>query len=258
MSFTNPLRAAWAAGQATFGAWCTIPSSFATELAAAAGYDYVCVDMQHGAVGYTSAVPMLQAAALRGAAPVTRVPANDPAVIMKILDAGALGVIVPLVSTPEEAERAVAACRYPPRGGRSFGPIRAGLVTGSRDPADLDQVVCMVMVETAEGLANVDAIAATDGLDGIYVGPADLSLALGLPPAYEHTDPAHTEAVQQILEACNRHGVVAGMHCDGGAMAARRRQQGFRMITVGADGVFMRTKATQELTTAREQSTAPR
>lgn len=258
MPYSNPLRAAWDAGQTTFGAWCSIPSSVATEMVATAGFDYVCVDMQHGAIGYTSAVPMLQAAAARQTPAVVRVPSSDPAVIMKVLDAGAHGVIVPLVSTAEQAERAVSACRYPPRGTRSFGPIRAALTTGSRDVADLDQVVCLVMVETAEGLANVEAIAATDGLDGIYIGPSDLALALGLPPAYEHTAEAHVQAVRQIREACDRQGIVAGMHCDGGAMAARRHQQGFRMITVGADGVFMRAQAARELAAAREAVAAAR
>jgi 4-hydroxy-2-oxoheptanedioate aldolase len=252
MPFTNPLRTAWDGGEATFGAWCSIPSSLSAELVANAGYDYVCVDTQHGAIGYSDALTMLQAAALRGAAPVVRVTWNDPAEIMKALDAGALGVIVPLVSTAEEAARAVAACRYPPKGIRSFGPIRASLVAGSRDPADLDQVVCIVMVETAEGLANVEEIAATPGLDGIYIGPSDLSLAVGLPPAYEQTEPAHVDAVERIRAACEAHGIVAGMHCAGGAMAARRHQQGFRMITVGADGVFLSTTAAKELATARE------
>src|SRR5690606_38044485 len=165
---------------------------------------YVCVDMQHGAVDYSDAVGMLQAIHAQGATPIARVPSNDLATIGKVLDAGALGVVVPLVNTAEEAAAAVAACRYPPNGGRSFGPVRASTVIGSRDPRDLEQIVVAVMVETREGLDNVDEIAATPGLDAIYVGPADLALALDLPPAYERPEPVPTEAIDTLREACVR------------------------------------------------------
>lgn len=251
MTYENPLAAAWREGRTTFGVWCTIPSSVSTELTAALGFDYVCVDMQHGAISYPTAVPMLQAARAAGTAAVARVQYNDPGEIMKILDAGAIGVLVPLVNTAEEAARAVAACRYPPVGNRSYGPVRAGVVTGSVDPADLGQVLCLVMVETAEGLANVDEIASTPGVDGIYVGPSDLSLALGLPPGYEHAEREHVDAIESIRDACARHGIVAGIQCDSGPLAARRRAQGFQMVTVGIDASFMRTLAGQELAAAR-------
>lgn len=254
MTYQNPLTEAWRAGRTTFGVWCAIPSSVSIEFALAAGFDYGCLDLQHGAIGYSAAVPMLQAARAEGAVPVARVPANDASGIGRILDAGAAGVIVPLVDTAEEAARAVAACRYPPAGRRSFGPIRAGLVAGSTDIADLAKVVCMVMVETAEGLANVDEIAATPGLDGVYIGPADLALALGLPPGHERPEREHAEAVDTILAACERHGIVAGIQCDSGALAARRRDQGFRMVTVGTDHGFMRALARRELAEARART----
>src|ERR687886_2556552 len=145
----NPLREVWAEGRTAFGLWAAIPSSFSAELVAGAGADYVCVDQQHGVVDYASMVPMLQAIGAAGAAPITRGLSNDPYRIMKALDAGALGVIVPLVNNAGEATRAVAACRYPPHGIRSYGPIRASSVIGSRDPDDLaGEVMCIVMVET--------------------------------------------------------------------------------------------------------------
>ena len=148
----NPLRAAWDEGRTAFGLWAAIPSSFSAEIVAGAGVDYVCVDQQHGIVDYASMVPMLQAIGAAGAAPITRVLSNDPYRIMKALDAGALGVIVPLVNDAGEAANAVAACRYPPDGIRSYGPIRASSVIGSRDPEDLaGEVLCMVMVEDAGG-----------------------------------------------------------------------------------------------------------
>lgn len=247
MTFTNPLRAKWDRGEITLGAWCSSPSSVVAEALAATGYDYVCADMQHGVVGYSDAVHMFQAISGQGAMPIARVPSNDAAMIGRVLDAGALGVVVPLVSTPEDAARAVAACRYPPLGGRSFGPVRASTVTGSRDPEDLNQVICAVMVETREGLERVDEIAATPGLDAIYVGPADLSLALDLPPAYEQDVPEHIEAVASIQRACERHGIIPGVHCVGGEMAERRRAQGFRMMTLVNDLMLVRSGGAAEL-----------
>lgn len=247
MTFENPLRAAWARGEVTRGAWCSSPSAVVAETIAASGYDYVCADLQHGAVDYADAVHMLQAISGQGATPIARVPANDAAMIGKILDAGALGVVVPLVSTAEDAARAVAACRFPPYGGRSYGPVRAATVTGSRDVRDLEQVVCAVMVETREGVANVDEIAAVPGLDAIYVGPADLALTLGLPPAYELPDAEHIEAIERIRQACVRHGIVAGIHCVGGEMGTRRQAQGFQMITLVNDLGLIRAAGAAEL-----------
>lgn len=252
MTYENPLRAAWREGRTVRGAWCASPSSVVAETVASVGYDYVCVDLQHGAVDYSDAVPMMQAISGQGAAPIVRVPANDLATIGKALDAGALGVVVPLVSTAEEAARAVAACRYPPLGGRSFGPVRASTVVGSRDTADLDQVVVAVMVETQEGLDNVEQIAATPGLDAIYVGPADLALALGLPPAYERPEDSHVQAIETIRRACDTAGIVPGIHCVGGEMAARRQQQGFRMTTLVNDLALVRSGAAEELQRVRD------
>lgn len=251
MPFVNPLTAAWDRGDVVRGAWCASPSAVVAEAVASTGYDYVCVDLQHGAVDYSDAVPMIQAIHGQGAVPIARVPSNDLATIGKILDAGALGVVVPLVNNAEEAARAVAACRYPPRGGRSFGPVRASTAVGSKDVEDLNQVVVAVMVETREGLENVDEIAATPGLDVIYCGPADLSLALDLPPAYEHEAEVHTKAVDRIREACDQQGIVAGVHCVGGPMASRRVSQGFRMTTVVNDLQLVRSGATAELELAK-------
>ena len=256
MSYVNPLLDAWASGRPTYGIWCALPSSVSMEMVAGIGFDYACVDMQHGAIDYTTALPMFQAARAGGVTPITRVPANDAGLIGKVLDAGAAGVVVPLVNTAEEAARAVAACRYPPVGQRSFGPIRASMITGNRDPQDLQKVACIVMVETGEGLENVDEIAAVEGLDAIYVGPSDLAIALGVPTGYERPEPVHVEAIERIRTACERHGVTAGIQCDSGPMAARRIEQGFGMVTVGNEGGFMRKLAKQELDTAKAGTTA--
>ena len=255
----NPLKAAWAEGRTAFGLWSAIPSSFSAEIVAGAGVDYVCVDQQHGVVDYASMVPMLQAIGAAGAAPITRVLSNDPYRIMKALDAGALGVIVPLVNNAGEATRAVAACRYPPHGIRSYGPIRASSVIGSRDPDDLaGEVMCIVMVETREGLENVEEIAATPGIDGIYIGPADLALSLGLPPSTRVTEAAHIKAVRRIREACKKHGIIAGMHASSGRWAKQHAEAGFGMVTVASDASLLSDAARRETVAARGESAESR
>src|SRR5881397_2418321 len=175
----NRVKRMWQAGQAAVGGWLTVPSSFSAELMAQAGFDWLCVDMQHGVIDYQEAVT------------IVRVPWNEPGSIMKALDAGAYGVIVPIVNTAEEAKAAVSACRYPPRGIRSHGPIRAVLY-GGRDyitRAD-EEVLCIVQVETEESVRNLDKILAVPGVDAAYIGPADLSLSLGLTAASDHDEPA--------------------------------------------------------------------
>lgn len=248
----NPLKEIWAEGKTAFGLWAQIPGSFGVEVGASAGFDYVCVDQQHGVIGYDSMVPMLQAIGAAGAAPISRVLSNDTGLIGKALDAGALGVIVPLVGSAEEAARAVAACRFPPRGIRSYGPIRAAGVVGSGAPEDLDgEVLCVVMVETREGLENLEEIAGTPGLSGIYIGPADLAISLGLPPTTDVVEPEHAEAVRRIREACKKNGIVSGIQCASGEQARNRAQDGFDMVTVASDAVLLRGAARRQLAAAR-------
>jgi 4-hydroxy-2-oxoheptanedioate aldolase len=248
VSYVNPLLERWNNGGAARGFWATVPSSVSVELIAANGPDFVCVDMQHGPIGLDSAVGMLQAIWAHGVTPLIRVPTNDPSAIMQALDAGALGVVVPLVSSPDEAAAAVAACRYPPRGIRSYGPLRASTVMRSREIADLEQVACIVMVETLEGLEHLDAIAATEGLTGIYAGPADLSLVLGLEPLFRQKNRGHEEVIERIRLACERTGIVSGITCVGDTEHARHRlEQGFRMVAVGNDSVLLRSGSAEVL-----------
>ncbi len=248
----NPLKSSWAEGRTAFGLWMTVPGSVGAEIFAGAGVDYVCVDQQHGVIDYDSMVPMFQAIRAEGAAPLTRVLSNDPFLIMKALDAGALGVIVPLVNSAEDAARAVAACRYPPRGMRSYGPVRAAGVIGSRDPEDLaGEVLCIVMVETREGLESVEEIAATPGLDGIYIGPTDLALSLGLPPTLDIKEDKHAQAVERIMLACHRNGIAAGIHAPSGERAREHAEAGFDMVTVAADAALLSSAARREVSVAR-------
>ncbi|HZD65913.1 MAG TPA: aldolase/citrate lyase family protein [Acidimicrobiales bacterium] len=230
----NPLLDRWNAGTSAIGLWATSRDSLVAEALASVGPDYVCVDLQHGASDLGNLVEMLQAVRSGGSVPVVRVPENSQTMITKALDAGALGIIVPLVESGEEARRAVAACRYPPRGHRSMGPFRASLAAAVEGMTDLEAVACVLMIETRRGLDNVEEIAATEGVDALYVGPADLSLALGLPPgSVDH--PTFRAALGTIREAATRSTVVVGIHTYDGDAAAGYVAAGFGMVTAGVD-----------------------
>ena len=238
------LRELFAGGKPSVGGWCVIPSPFAAELMGRAGFDWVCIDMQHGLVGYDALVPMLQALELTGTPAFVRVPWNQPDHVMKALDAGANGVVVPMVNSVEDARAAVGACRYPPAGYRSWGPIRAAFAKDGFDPAWGNQdVFCAVMIETAQALDRVDEILSVPGIDAVYVGPNDLAVSNGLPPDGNVTLAEHAELVLRVRDACARHGVVAGIHCGSVEAARRWRDEGFRMLNVNSDAVFLRTNA---------------
>lgn len=258
MSSFLALRERWKRGEAVFGAWSALPSAFAAELMVSPELGYVCVDQQHGLIDYACAVQMFTAIDARGCVPLTRVPENQPWLIGKSLDAGAQGVIIPLVNSREEAARAVAACRYPPNGVRSFGPIRAALVSGARDTRTLgDGPLCFVMVETREGLRNIDEIAGTPGLDGIYIGPADLALGLDLEPDLDKADAEHVAAVQRIHEACQQAGIVSGIQCSAGKTGRLYAERGFGLITIAKDSALLQSGARRELLTALAKESVP-
>lgn len=248
----NPVRRAWAEGRTAFGIWLALPGGPGAEFAADPGLDYACIDQQHGLIGYGEFLAMLHGIKGRGPAPITRVPVNEPGFIGKVLDAGALGVVVPMVNNAKEAAEVVAAFRYPPEGIRSYGPIRASTALGTRAPGALaSEPLCIVMVESREGLEKVDEIAATPGVDAIYIGPADLALALGLPPELDKDEPVHVAAVGRIRDACARNGIVAGIQCGSGAAARRYAEQGFRLVTITKDSALLTGGITRELAAAQ-------
>ncbi len=241
----NRLKRLWQEERPALGGWLLIPSSFSAEIFAHAGFDWVNIDMQHGLIDYSDAVPMLQAISTTDTVPLVRVPWNEPGIIMKALDAGAYGVIIPMINSRAQAEAAVAACRYAPRGIRSYGPSRAPLYAGRDYFAHADQeACCIVMLETKEAVEKADEILAVPGIDAAYIGPADLSVSLGLPPASDHDDPVFAGAVQRVLDACRRHGVVPGAHAGNVTTARKRLQQGFLMVEMCDDaGALARTTA---------------
>jgi 4-hydroxy-2-oxoheptanedioate aldolase len=242
---------AWASGKVTIGAACKVPSSLVAEAVASVGFDYVYVDQQHGVINNTDLLPMMQAIAGAGAAPVTRLPANEPASINRALDFGAMGVIVPGVETPEDAARAVAACRYPPLGERSYGALRPARARASIDPEDLDRAACILLVETRRGVANIGDIAATEGVDAIMVGPQNLALSLEIPLHGQWlTTPELVVLIEQVRCACEQYGVVPGIGTSGGTVAASRIKSGFRMVNIGNDLGHMKASLEEQLVAA--------
>lgn len=244
----NPLRALAATGKPIANAWLSMPGSLGAEAIARTGFDAVTIDLQHGMIDFGDLLPMLQAVSQTAAVPLVRVPANDTSMIMKVLDAGARGVIVPLVNSAAEAEQAVAACRYPPQGIRSFGPTRAALVEGSDYHLHAnDDVVVFAMIETKRGLDDLEAICAVTGLDGIYVGPSDLSYALGLAPRLDHPDSGHRAAVARIVEVAKRSGLLVGLHTAETDFALRAAAEGMDMLTIAIDIRCLRDEARRRL-----------
>jgi 4-hydroxy-2-oxoheptanedioate aldolase len=246
------LRELWDRGETSVGGWCVVPSHITAELMGRAGFDWVCIDTQHGLIGYDQMLSMLQALSATGTPAFVRVPWNEPAEIMKALDAGAEGVIVPMVNSVEDARRAVGACRYPPQGYRSWGPTRASLQTSGFGPESANRAtVCIVMIETVEGMAAMDEILAVAGVDGVYVGPNDLAVTHGMKPDATASDPEHRRLIEAILQACERRSLIAGIHCAGTDTAIRWREAGFRMLNVDNDSVFLRGGAARVLEALR-------
>ncbi len=205
--FTNRLRKIWSEGRPAVNGWLSIGNAFTAEIMAAQGYDSVTVDMQHGALDYSAALPMMQAMRASGVTVMARAPWREPGIIMKALDAGAQGIICPMINSAAEAAEFVSYMRYPPRGQRSFGPTRAAFAYGSYGVSANDEVLALAMIETREGLDNLEEIAATPGIDGIYVGPADLTLGTQegrLPPGFDREEPEMIEIIQRILAVCKK------------------------------------------------------
>jgi 4-hydroxy-2-oxoheptanedioate aldolase len=215
-------RSRLAAREPLYGAWSAIPSPLSVRLLAAAGLDYVVIDLQHGGATEHDLPAMTDAIRLAGAAPVGRVRHAHPADIGRALDLGCEGVIVPNVDSAAQARDVASAVRYPPAGRRSAGGVLA-----ASDP------FCLVMVESAEAVASLDDTLAVDGVDGIYVGPRDLSFSLGC--ELDPDDPVLGPAFKRIWAACAAAGKPAGVHASDGGTAGRYRAAGCTLITVTAD-----------------------
>jgi 4-hydroxy-2-oxoheptanedioate aldolase len=249
---TTHLRQVWERGETALGAFLYLREPLIAEAAALAGYDYVCIDMQHGLQSFDHTVTMLAAMARTACTPIVRVPANEASIIGRVLDAGAYGVIVPMVNSADEACAAAAACRYAPTGTRSMGPIGVLARTGRDEyfATANESVLCIPMIETKEAVACVDEIASVPGVDAIYIGPSDLSVSYGLAPKPDQTDTEWNEAIERVKAACERNGIVPGIHADAG-LAEKRRSAGWRMITVGFDASTVLNGLRAQLAEAR-------
>jgi 4-hydroxy-2-oxoheptanedioate aldolase len=232
----NRLKATWRAGGAALGVWLSIPDAVVAEgIAGSGAVDYCCVDMQHGLADYSTMVSMLQAISTSDCTPIVRVPWNEPGIIGRVLDAGAMGVVIPMVNSVAEARAAVAACRYHPDGARSYGPVRASLYGGPDYYEHANrEVACIPMIETREAISGLDAILDVAGIDAVYVGPADLAITYGLPPGVDNPDPDYQEALAAVVRGCRARGIAPGIHSSG-TVAATRVAQGFQMVTASAD-----------------------
>ncbi|MGJ7038582.1 4-hydroxy-2-oxoheptanedioate aldolase [Shinella sp. BE166] len=259
----NGVKQRWAEGKPVINGWLSIGNSFSAEIMAAQGYDSLTIDMQHGIVGYDGTVPMLQAMRASGVTPLVRVPWLDPADIMKALDAGAYGVICPMINTRAEAERLVSYVRYPPAGVRSFGPSRALFSAGPGYAAEADdEIICLAMIETAQAYENLEDILATPGLDGVYIGPADLTLGLQgkrYAPGFDRREPEMIEAIKRILHAAHKAGKRAALHNGTPEYAAEAVGWGFDFVTVSNDVRLLAAAADASVRRFRElvQEVAP-
>ena len=248
----NKIKQMWQDGKCVTLGWLSVSHTFTAEMMARQGFDALCVDLQHGTSELNDVLPMLQAISQTDTTPIVRVAWNDPATIMRALDLGAYGIIVPLVNTAAEAAQAVAACRYPPAGMRSAGPVRAMHYGGANYFAEAnDEIIVMAMIETKEGLANLDAICATPGLDAVYIGPSDLSFALDLNPRPDNPDPIHIAACDKIRDTAHRHGIKAVMHCAGAEFAAGAVKRGFDMVMLTSDLLCLIAGARAQLETLK-------
>ena len=249
----NKLKSLWQSNTATINGWLAIPSGFAAETMAQGGFDSLTVDLQHGVQDYQSMVACFQAIQSHPVLPMVRVPWNEPGIVGKVLDAGAYGVICPMINTPEEARALVSYVRYPPKGKRSNGPIRAAIYgeAGGYQTTANDEILCMPMIETQDAIDNLDAILDVPGIDAVYIGPSDLAFSRGGVPALDQETEEAMSTYQQILTATKKRGQFAGIHTAKPEYAARMIKMGFNMVTLSNDSGIMLNAAKAAVKVAR-------
>ena len=252
----NKVKEIWAQGKVVVNAWLAIPSGFSAEVIAQCGFDSVTVDMQHGVQDYHSMVQCFQAMHGHPVTPMVRVPWNEPGMIGKVLDGGAYGVICPMVNTKQEAENLVSYCKYPPRGTRSNGPIRAGLygTAGAYQKTANEDTVVLPMMETKTAIENMESILDVPGIDGVYIGPSDLGFSYGLVPKLDREEPEILGIYEKIIKECGKRGLHPGIHCSGADGALRAINMGFRFVTLFNDSGLMASFARMQVAKTRSES----
>ena len=250
----NTVKQLWADGKTAINGWLAIPSGFSAEVMAQGGFDSVTVDLQHGMQDYLSMVTCFQAMHAHPVLPMVRVPWNEPGIIGKVLDAGAYGVICPMINSREEAANFVSYMRYPPNGTRSNGPIRAGIYGGSstyQTTANND-ILCMPMIETQKAIDNLDSILDVEGIDAVYIGPSDLAFSMGLKPMLDREEKEILDIYDKILAATHKRGQRACVHCMKPDYAARMLKMGFSLVTLGNDSGLLLTAAMAAVKATRD------
>lgn len=253
--FENKLKKQLSEGRPAINGWLSIGNAFTAEIMAAQGYDSVSIDIQHGALDYSSVLPMFQAMHASGVTPMARVPWREPGIIMKALDAGAQGIICPMVNSAAAAAEFVSFLRYPPHGQRSFGPTRAAIAHGGYGLSANNEILAFAMIETQEGVNNLEEIAATRGLDGIYIGPADLTIGTQegrLAPGFDREEPEMIELIRHIQSVCAKNGIFACLHCGTPEYAAKAISWGFNLTTVSGDSRLLAAAASSSVRSWRD------
>jgi 4-hydroxy-2-oxoheptanedioate aldolase len=252
----NELKARLAAGKANVCGWLAIPSAFSAEVMAQCGWNCITVDMQHGLQDFMSMVACFQGMQPHPVTPLVRVPWNEPGIIGKCLDGGAMGIICPMVNDAKEAKALVDACMYPPLGKRSNGPFRAGMygeATGYQKTAN-DEILVIAMIETQAGIDNIDEILSVPGISGIYIGPSDMGLALGLIPTLDREEPIILDIYKKLVASCKKHGKFAGLHNATATYAARMVGMGFQLCTIANDSGLMARAARDAVGAFRKEA----
>ena len=243
----NTVKEKLAAGRPAIGTWLSLCSPLAADYMAHMGLDWLVVDTEHSPVGFETTVQCFQAIATTDTIPMARVAWNDPMLIKRLLDAGALGLVVPMVNFPEEAQKAVAAMKYPPQGIRSLGGGRCLNYGEDYFTWANDQIACIVQIEHIDAVLRAEEILSVEGVDACFIGPNDLAGSMGLKPDMNVSHPRHEEAVQQVLRAARKVGTPAGIHVPTAEHVNRRLEQGFQFIALANDARFMRAAASEAL-----------
>nr|7NNK_A Chain A, HpcH/HpaI aldolase [Rhizorhabdus wittichii RW1]7NNK_B Chain B, HpcH/HpaI aldolase [Rhizorhabdus wittichii RW1] len=248
----NKVRTCWNEGRPALAGWLQLPGTLHAEALARLDYDAVVIDMQHSPIDFGQVAPMLIAIELGGAEPFVRTQVNDPSDIMKLLDAGAYGIIAPMVNTRAEAQTLASALHYSPRGLRAFGPRRPSLRYGSGYLAQASEtVVGLAMIETREALANIDEILSVDGIDGVFIGPTDLALDLGHAPLVDTEEAEVVSAIAHVRERAHAAGKRVGIFCGSGGFARVKLAEGFDFVTAAPDLAMLSAAARQVIADAR-------
>jgi 4-hydroxy-2-oxoheptanedioate aldolase len=250
------VRKIWDSGKAVVNGWLAIPSGFSAEVMAQCGFDSVTVDMQHGVQDYHSMIQCFQAMQAHPITPMVRVPWNEPGIIGKVLDGGAYGVICPMINTRQEAENFVSYCKYPPRGTRSHGPIRAAMYGEATDYQKTanTETLCIPMIETKTAIDNMESILDVDGIAGVYVGPSDLGFSYGLVPKLDRDEPEILKIYDKLVKECDKRGIFPGIHCSGAAGATLAISRGFKLVTLANDSGLMAMAAKAAIAQTRKDS----